>query len=29
MLGVPTLDIGHLRRVAAEVAPVLRAAARR
>ena len=29
MLGVPTLDIGHLRRVAAEVAPVLRAAVRR
>ena len=29
MLGVPTLDIGHLQRVAAEVAPVVRAAARR
>ena len=29
MLGVPTLDIGHLQRVAAEVAPVVRAAGRR
>jgi hypothetical protein len=29
MLGVPTLDIGHLQRVAAEVAPLVRAAAHR
>ena len=29
MLGVPTLHIGHLQRVAAEVAPLVRAAARR
>jgi alkanesulfonate monooxygenase SsuD/methylene tetrahydromethanopterin reductase-like flavin-dependent oxidoreductase (luciferase family) len=29
ILGVPTLDVGHLQRVAAEVAPVVRAAARR
>jgi alkanesulfonate monooxygenase SsuD/methylene tetrahydromethanopterin reductase-like flavin-dependent oxidoreductase (luciferase family) len=29
MLGVPTLDIGHLQRVAAEVAPAVRAAALR
>ena len=29
MLGVPTLDIGHLQRVAAEVAPAGRAAALR
>ena len=27
MLGVPTLDIGHLQRVAVEVAPAVRAAA--
>jgi alkanesulfonate monooxygenase SsuD/methylene tetrahydromethanopterin reductase-like flavin-dependent oxidoreductase (luciferase family) len=29
MLGVPTLDLTHLRRVAAEVAPAVRAVARR
>src|SRR5262249_51460993 len=29
MLGVPTLDTGHLQQLAAEVAPTLRAVARR
>jgi hypothetical protein len=29
MLGVPTLHIGHLQRVAIEVAPLVRAATRR